>query len=97
MNIIYYFSGGAVVALGDYWGLVAGAFTTFSLFPQVYRVYRIKSAREISLLFTMMFVCGGGLWLGYGIYLKSIPMILWNMVAILLSLLLLIGKLRWGK
>lgn len=84
------------MAPGDVLGLFAGAFTTFSLFPQVYRVYRLKSAVEISLLFTLMFVCGGILWLSYGIYLKSIPIIMWNIVATLLTIFLLIGKLKWG-
>ena len=82
---------------GEVLGLVAGAITTGSFVPQVIRVYKLKSAREISLLFTLLFLSGGLLWLSYGVYLRSFPIMFWNIIASLLSLALLVGKLRYGK
>jgi MtN3 and saliva related transmembrane protein len=82
---------------GEVLGLIAGAITTGSFVPQVIRVYKLKSAREISLLFTFLYVAGGLLWLSYGVYLHSFPIMFWNIIAFLLSLALLIGKLRYGK
>lgn len=82
---------------GEVLGLIAGAITTGSFVPQVIRVYKLKSAREISLLFTLLFLSGGLLWLSYGVYLRSFPIMFWNIIASLLSLVLLIGKLRYGK
>jgi MtN3 and saliva related transmembrane protein len=81
---------------GDVLGLVAGAITTGSFLPQVIRVYKLKSAREISLFFTILFVIGGLLWLSYGIYLRSFPIIFWNTLGCIFSAALLIGKLRYG-
>ena len=82
---------------GEVLGLVAGAITTGSFVPQVIRVYKLKSAREISLIFNLLFVTGGLLWLSYGIYIHSFPIIFWNAIGVLLSLFLLVGKLRYGK
>lgn len=83
--------------LGDFLGLVAGAITTGSLIPQVIRVFKLKSSHEISLLFTALLLFGGILWLTYGVYLGSFPLILWNSVATVLASTLLFAKLKYGK
>jgi MtN3 and saliva related transmembrane protein len=77
--------------------LVAGAITTGSLIPQVIRVYRLKAAREISLIFTVAFIVGDAAWLVYGIIFNLMPIILWNVLAIILAAILLYGKLKYGK
>ncbi len=85
------------MSFGEILGLLAGAVTTGSLIPQVIRVFRLKAAREISLFFTILFIVGDSMWLYYGIYYGLMPIILWNTLALLLALLLLLGKLRYGK
>ena len=83
--------------LVEWLGIVAGAFTTGSLLPQVIRIYRLKSAHEISLLFNILFFAGTVLWLIYGSILGHPPIILWNSVAVVFVLALLVGKIRYGK
>ena len=78
-------------------GLVAGALTTCSTIPQLIRIFKLKSAREISLLFTTFLLLGMALWLSYGIYLSLTPVILWNAIGIALVSGLLYAKLRYGK
>jgi MtN3 and saliva related transmembrane protein len=85
------------MAGGDIVGLVAGALTTGSFLPQVIRVFRLRSAREISLLFTLLILAGNLTWLGYGIYLKALPIIFWNIVGGVLVVALLIGKLKYSN
>jgi MtN3 and saliva related transmembrane protein len=82
---------------GDIVGLVAGALTTGSFLPQVIRVFRLRSAREISLMFTLLILAGNLTWLGYGIYLKALPIIFWNIVGGVLVVALLIGKLKYSN
>jgi MtN3 and saliva related transmembrane protein len=84
------------VSGGDLVGLLAGALTTGSFLPQVIRVYKLRSAREISLFFTLLVMAGNLTWLAYGIYLRALPIILWNVLGGVLVILLLIGKLRYG-
>ncbi len=82
---------------GEILGLVAGAITTGSLVPQVLRVFRLKTAREISLIFTLAFIIGDSLWLIYGVIFDLKPVIFWNILAILLAFILLYGKLKFGR
>lgn len=78
-------------------GLAAGALVTCALIPQLVRVFQLKSAREISLLFNVLFLLGIFLWLAYGIYLRLFPIILWNAIGALLVALLLYAKLKYGR
>ncbi|HEY92443.1 MAG TPA: hypothetical protein G4O17_01690 [Dehalococcoidia bacterium] len=83
--------------LGDWLGLVAGALVTCSLVPQLIRVFKLRSAREISLLFNTLLLLGIITWLAYGIYLKLIPVILWNAIGAALISVLLYAKLKYGR
>ena len=78
-------------------GWLAGALVTLSLLPQIIRVFRLRSAREISLLFNTMLLTGILLWLGYGIALSLPPVIIWNAIGAVLTALLLFAKLKYGK
>jgi MtN3 and saliva related transmembrane protein len=78
-------------------GFLAGALTTLSLIPQVVHVLRRRSAHDISLLFTLLFLVGVVVWLIYGIMDKLSPVILWNAVATVLAGLLLWAKLKHGR
>jgi MtN3 and saliva related transmembrane protein len=78
-------------------GFVAGALVTLSLIPQLIRVFRLKSAREISILFTSLLLLGVFLWFIYGIYLRLLPVIVWNATSVVLATVLLIAKLKYGR
>jgi MtN3 and saliva related transmembrane protein len=81
----------------DFLGFVAGFLTTFAVLPQVIRVYRLKSAREISILFTTCLLTGILGWLVYGIVLKNVPLIVWNAIGAVMTSLLLASKLKYGR
>ena len=81
----------------DLLGWFAGALVTLSLLPQIIQVFRLRSAREISLLFNTMLLSGILLWLGYGIALNLLPVIIWNAIGAVLTALLLYAKLKYGR
>ena len=78
-------------------GLVAGTCTTISFVPQLIRVWRLRSAREISLIMFSVFSLGTFLWLVYGICLRAVPIILANAVSLVLSVAILALKLRFDR
>lgn len=78
-------------------GFIGGALTTGGFFPQVWRLFRLRSAREISLLFTVLFLLGVAFWLSYGILLGRLPIIIWNAITLALGCAMLYAKLRYGK
>lgn len=80
----------------EYIGLLAGFFVTCSFVPQLIRVFRLKSAHEISLLFNSLLVLGMACWLTYGFINALLPIILWNIIGGALVLTLLYAKLKYG-
>jgi MtN3 and saliva related transmembrane protein len=85
------------LSLEESLGFVAGALVTCSLIPQLIRVFQLRSAREISMLFTTLLLSGLILWLAYGIFFRLTPVILWNAVGVILVAFLLYAKLKYGR
>ena len=85
------------MSFAEYLGIIAGVFTTFATVPQIIRVYKLKSAREISLIFTTSLTLGIVIWLFYGIILGLVPIIIWNALGICLNGWLLFVKLKYGR
>jgi MtN3 and saliva related transmembrane protein len=81
----------------DVFGFIGGVLTTAAMVPQVVRLYKIKSAVEISLLFTILLLAGMLFWLGYGILFQLFPVILWNAAGAALVATLLYAKLKYGR
>ena len=76
-------------------GFVAAFLTTAAFVPQLARVIRLRTARDISLGTFLMFSAGVALWLIYGIYTRSRPVIASNAVTLVLSVSILILKLKY--
>lgn len=80
----------------EWFGYLAAILTTSSFIPQAVKTLRSRNTAGISLAMYVIFTAGVTLWLVYGIYLVSWPMILANTVTLLLSLSILLLKLRHG-
>ncbi len=65
-------------------GLMAGFCTTLSLVPQLLRMWRSKSAHDLSLAMFVVFGLGVVLWLLYGIGIRSPAVITTNSVSLVL-------------
>ncbi len=81
----------------EWFGFIAGGIMTIATLPQIIRVYKLKSAREISLIFVTAMIIGFSCWLAYGIALKLTPIILWNSINIVLFSIFLSAKLKYGR
>ncbi len=77
-------------------GFVGGAFTTVSFAPQVWRLFRLRSAHEISLPFNLLIMTGVACWTAYGVLLSLVPVILWNAITFTLVSGMFYAKLRYG-
>ena len=75
-------------------GLVAAFFTTAAFIPQVYKVWKEKSAKDISLTMYLVLTIGLILWLGYGVSIQSLPVTLANAITLLLVLFMVFLKLK---
>lgn len=78
-------------------GMAAAICTTVSFVPQLIRVWRLRSARDISLTMFLVFSAGVFLWLLYGVSIHSVPVILANGATLTLSLAILALKVRFDR
>jgi MtN3 and saliva related transmembrane protein len=80
----------------EWLGYAAAVLTTSSFIPQAVMTIRSRDTRGISRGMYIIFVVGVALWLAYGIYIESLPMILANVVTLGLAGTILALKLRYG-
>ena len=78
-------------------GFAAAFCTTTAFVPQLTRILRLRSARDISLPTFLLFSTGVALWLVYGLYTGSRPVIASNGATLILSLSILFLKLRYDR
>ncbi len=76
-------------------GYFAASLTTFAFLPQLLKVWKQKSARDISLITFLLFSAGILLWLLYGIAIKAWPVIAANSVTFVLAVLILYFRIRY--
>jgi MtN3 and saliva related transmembrane protein len=77
-------------------GYAAGLLTTIAFVPQAVKIWRTKSAKDVSLHTFLAFTFGVALWLGYGVMKQEPPIIVWNAVTLALAGAILAMKLRFG-
>jgi MtN3 and saliva related transmembrane protein len=77
-------------------GICAGTLTTIAFLPQLVKVWRSKSAKDISMTWLVTFTAGVSLWLIYGLLLGQMPIVLANAVTLGLTVVILGFKLRYG-
>jgi len=84
----------------DQWtalGLLAGFLTTVGFVPQIVKGYRSKSMGDLSLYMPILIGVGMLIWLLYGIWLDSLPLILWNVIALTLNMVIIVLILKYGR
>ena len=77
-------------------GMLAAACTTFAFFPQAYKIYRTKCAKDLSLPMYIIFSIGVLLWLIYGIIINNLPVIMANGVTFVMCVYILAMIMRNG-
>lgn len=77
-------------------GLSAGTLTTISLLPQVIKAWKSKSTKDISIAMYSALSVGLLLWIFYGFAINSTPIIITNVVSLILTVLVLILKIKHG-
>jgi MtN3 and saliva related transmembrane protein len=77
-------------------GFLAGFLTTVAFIPQLTRVIRTRSTKDLSLPMFLIFTTGVLLWLMYGVAIGSAPVIAANGVTLVLAGATLVLKIRYG-
>ena len=76
-------------------GLAAGFLTTIAFVPQVWKIWKTKSARDVSLPTFVAFTLGVALWTVFGILKDELAITIWNSVTFVLAVAILVMKIRY--
>lgn len=77
-------------------GLLAGTLTTIAFIPQIAKAWQSKSTGDLSWGMVTTFSTGVLLWLIYGVWIDSLPVILANAVTLLLQAGIIGLKIKYG-
>lgn len=77
-------------------GLTAGTLTTIAFIPQIVKAWKSQSTEDLSWGMVSIFSSGVLLWLIYGIWIASLPVILANAVTLLLQCGIIALKIKFG-
>ncbi len=75
-------------------GFIAATLTTIAFIPQVIKVWRTRSTRDVSIGMYALFTTGVASWFCYGLLIGSWPVIVANAITLVLAGLVLIMKIR---
>jgi MtN3 and saliva related transmembrane protein len=78
-------------------GVAAALCSMSSFVPQALKIWRERDAEAVSLRMYTVTVTGFALWIGYGVLLKSWPLVASNAVCLALSGLILGLTLRFKR
>jgi MtN3 and saliva related transmembrane protein len=84
------------MVLMDYIGYAAAICTTSAYIPQVVRVWRTRSTKDISLKMFLVLITGLALWLTYGFFKGEVPIVAANGVTLVLAGMILFFKIKHG-
>lgn len=80
----------------DIVGYAATVVGTSLMMPQLYKAWTTKRVDDLSLFMVLLYVVNCLLWTVYGVLLVALPLIITNVIAGIVSVLLLFMKLRYG-
>ncbi len=80
----------------DVIGYVAAVCTTTSFMPQVIQTWKTRSAKDLNMKMYLVLCAGLFLWLLYGVFTSSLPIIIANALSLFLALVILFLKLKYG-
>jgi len=76
---------------------VSGIAGTFAFIPQVYKIFKRKSAKDISIASYLFLLITGIIWVLYGLEIQSFPLVITNLLGSLLLVFIIVGWFLYGR
>lgn len=78
-------------------GYTAGVLTLFNMLPQVIKTYKSKSAKDVSFLMIITYVLSMLLWVIYAYFINSVPIVITNGIAFVISFIQLTLMIKYRE
>lgn len=76
---------------------ILGIITGLANVPQIIKIFKTKSAKDLSLITQTIFLLSSVVWLIYGIKLNNFPLIVANIIYVVTYAIIIIGFLIYEK
>ena len=76
---------------------ITGVVGSFAMLPKIYRIFRRKSAKDISIWTYLYMLATGVIWILYGINIHSYPIWVTNLIGTLTMVGIIVGWFLYGR
>jgi len=76
---------------------ITGVAGSFAMIPQVYRIFRRKSAKDISIWTYLYMLVAGVIWVLYGLNIQSFPIWITNLIGTMTMIGIVVGWILYGR
>jgi MtN3 and saliva related transmembrane protein len=76
---------------------VFGTITALAMIPQAYKIFKRKSAKDISLITYSFFGASAFIWFFYGMEIYNVPIIISEAVGAVIVVSIIIGWFLYGR
>lgn len=76
-------------------GLAAGTISSITFLPQVTRIWKTKSAKDLSMNMLFLLILGVSMWLVNGVVQKDLAIIYTNSMVLVMSVIMFFFKIKF--
>ena len=76
---------------------ITGVLSSFAMLPQIYRIFKRKSAKDISIWTYLYMLVAGVIWILYGLNIQSFPIWFSQLIGSLTMIGVIIGWFLYGR
>ena len=76
---------------------VFGSLMGIANFPQAHRIFKRKSAKDISIITYSTLLIGATIWVFYGIEIMNLPLIISNIIGVISVIFIIYGWILYGR
>lgn len=76
-------------------GLAAGTISSITFLPQVTRIWKTKSVKDLSMNMLFLLILGVSMWLVYGVVQKDLAIIYTNSMVLVMSVIMFFFKIKF--
>jgi MtN3 and saliva related transmembrane protein len=83
--------------LKDYVGIAGSIFSSISFLPQVIKLWKTRSANDLSMASLMFLILNVSTWFTYGLLIHDFPIMLTNGIVLSMVLMMVYAKLTFKQ
>ena len=76
---------------------ITGVVGSFATIPQIYRIFKRKSAKDISIWTYLYWFAASVIWILYGLNIQSFPIWITNLIGSLAMIGVIVGWFLYGR